>query len=105
MDSNVIHMKVKSELKKRVDIRFEEDSHLDVVENIEKLLLIYDHDCPMCEEVREYLKDRIETGEIGLLTSDDDETLKILNSIEIHGIPSVVARFKDGTYEEVDING
>jgi len=98
-------MSAREALVNRVNNRLIHDCDDARVSNIERLLLVYDDGCPACIEAKEYLKERIESGEILLLSSDDDETIDILNSIEIKGLPILVARFSDGTYEEVDLNG
>lgn len=105
VEGKSLNMMIREELKHKVETTIRGDEIDNKISNIEKLLLIYDDECPSCGDAKNYLRDRIESGEITLLNSEDEETMSVLNSIGITKIPSLIARFKDGTYEEVDING
>lgn len=59
--------------------------------------------CGYCKVLEERIKDKIESGAIGIIDASTKEGLEIAKSLGIRGVPDCVMRKDDGTYVKCEL--
>ena len=66
----------------------------------EQLMLMKHPMCGYCKVLEERIKDKIESGAIGIIDASTQEGLEIAKSLGIRGVPDCIKKKEDGTYEK-----
>lgn len=69
----------------------------------EQLMLMKHPMCGYCKILEERIKDKIETGTVGIIDASTPEGLEIAKSLGIRGVPDCVKKKDDGTYEKCNL--
>ena len=64
-----------------------------------KKFLVYHPDCGYCKPLKESLKDKIESGEIGLIDASTDEGYKIAHEAGVKSVPECLEKDGEGHYK------
>lgn len=64
-----------------------------------KKILVFHPDCGACKPIKEALKERIASGEIGMLDASTEEGFKIAKDNGVTGVPECLEQNEDGTYK------
>lgn len=61
-------------------------------------------DCAYCKIVKEHLKDKIESGEIGIIDTGDEESFKlVVEKLGIQAVPECLEDNGNGGYQRCNL--
>ena len=69
----------------------------------DKLMLVKHKDCGYCAVMESKLKEKIESGEIGIIDASTKEGYDLAAKLGIGGVPECVKRSDDGTYTKCSL--
>jgi len=70
----------------------------------DQMMLVKHKDCHYCKAMEQKLKEKIESGEIGIIDASTKEGFDLVTSLGISSVPDCVVRKDDGTYAKCKLD-
>jgi hypothetical protein len=70
----------------------------------DKLMLVEHPQCGFCKAMERKLKDKIDSGEIGVIDASTKEGYDLVTKLGISSVPECLRRKDDGSYERCELD-